>query len=528
MFLKKICPTCNRGLFQSDSKWGTTRVILFTCGHLWQGEELDTNKDIDTSPSTDGKELHPFQIEGVRAAIESNARILIGDEMGLGKTVQAIRTLTSRRKELLPAALFCKAGMKVQWMQELLRWSGMELSAQPILDSRDKMEVGHDVYVFSMDLLSRFNGSLKPAFTKAGIQTIIIDECQLIKNHQSKRAVAVRECCQGIEHILPLSGTPIKNRAPEFFSIWNILLPEKFPVYERYLGRWVKIYYDSSGRPKYGGLKNPDEFFDYVKGHYIRRLREDVMPELPALNRQFHFSELGEKVEAAYQKELEAFLEFYEGGCSTSEQGSFTFQSNIMAYLSRMRHLTGLAKIQPTADFVDEFLMGTDRQITIFCHHKDVHQLLLAALKITTETLGINLPLSLTADLNADSRSVIQEQFLRGESRVLVASALAFSEGLNLQSCSDCVLVERQWNPANEEQSEGRFIRMGRANDAPSQVNSTYMIAIGTIDEYLTEIVETKREQVKASLGDSTMPWGEADIIKSLCEALRGKRKWRI
>ena len=44
----------------------------------------------------------------------------------------------------------------------------------------------------------------------------------------------------------------------------------------------------------------------------------------------------------------------------------------------------------------------------------------------------------------------------------MVASTLAAGEGLNLQTCSDCVIHERQWNPANEEQVEGRFIRIGQ------------------------------------------------------------------
>ena len=45
---------------------------------------------------------------------------------------------------------------------------------------------------------------------------------------------------------------------------------------------------------------------------------------------------------------------------------------------------------------------------------------------------------------------------------LLVASQLAAGEGLNLQTCCDCVMHERQWNPGKEEQCEGRFIRIGQ------------------------------------------------------------------
>jgi len=75
------------------------------------------------------------------------------------------------------------------------------------------------------------------------------------------------------------------------------------------------------------------------------------------------------------------------------------------------------------------------------------------------------------------------------------------------------------------EQSEGRFVRIGQVN----QVNVTYMVAIGTIDEFLSEIVERKREVVKSALdGERPEKWSESNIIKELAEILaeqRGK-KW--
>ena len=110
--------------------------------------------------------------------------------------------------------------------------------------------------------------------------------------------------------------------------------------------------------------------------------------------------------------------------------------------------------------------------------------------------------------------------------RILVASTLAFGEGLNLQSCSDCLLVERQWNPANEEQAECRFVRIGQKADS---VQSTYIIASGTVDEYLTEIVERKREIVARTLSNKELIWNESEIIKELADriAQAHREKWR-
>ncbi len=72
----------------------------------------------------------------------------------------------------------------------------------------------------------------------------------------------------------------------------------------------------------------------------------------------------------------------------------------------------------------------------------------------------------------------------------MIASTLASGEGLNLQSCSDCVMHERQWNPSAEEQAEGRFIRIGQLAQS---VNAVYMHADDTVDTDLHNIVEGKR-----------------------------------
>jgi SNF2 family DNA or RNA helicase len=82
---------------------------------------------------------------------------------------------------------------------------------------------------------------------------------------------------------------------------------------------------------------------------------------------------------------------------------------------------------------------------------------------ISTFCTEMNLaaPLSLTAENTWQERGDIADRFQNHESRILIASTLAAGEGMNLQKCSDCLIVERQWNPANEEQAESRFIRIG-------------------------------------------------------------------
>jgi len=111
-------------------------------------------------------------------------------------------------------------------------------------------------------------------------------------------------------------------------------------------------------------------------------------------------------------------------------------------------------------------------------------------------------------------------------SRIMIASTLAAGEGLNLQFCADAVMLERQWNPANEEQAEGRFHRFGQLHP----VTVTYMIASETIDEYFTELVEQKRAIVGSTLDNKDIQWDQNSLMTELAQILvtKGKKSWKL
>jgi SNF2 family DNA or RNA helicase len=87
-------------------------------------------------------------------------------------------------------------------------------------------------------------------------------------------------------------------------------------------------------------------------------------------------------------------------------------------------------------------------------------------------------------------------------------------------------MLERQWNPANEEQAEGRFHRFGQVNP----VSVIYMIASETIDEYFTELVEQKRAIVSSTLDNKELQWDSNSLMQELALVLttKGKKAWKL
>ena len=433
---------------------------------------------------------YPFQIAGMEAAYKSfrtRKGFAILDYMGLGKTIQALGLVKFLTPEQLPVLWIVKSGLKYQFLGEILRILGNSYCPLMILSGKDGVLPGFKNYIISYDTLRTFDNE---KFVKLGIKLIVLDEVQQIKNKDSKRAQEVTDLVYKLPeaNILPLSGTPWKNRGSELFTMFNLIAPDKFPSFQQFVNQWVDYYLDkNSGKYKEGGIRNIKAFKDYVKDLCIRREPEEVMPEFPPITRTRLLCEIPEIEEAAYANEMDQFAEWF---IALTLEGKTANSQEIIAKLARMRHIVGLAKVPFTMEHVQDYLDETDGKILIGVHHQDVGLMLTNQLKEYCRKNHPRIPIvNITSDMDGAARNKAQDIFNKSERAIMVASTLAAGEGLNLQTCDYVYNHERQWNPANEEQFEGRCRRIGQLK----KIKSQYPHAKGTTDEHLDRLVDMKR-----------------------------------
>lgn len=520
--IRQECPACKKiAVEQSRLRLGKTLIIKLACGHIMHSEVLSSESAIyDSLQFSDGCKPREYQLDAIKFAEESNVRCIIADEQGLGKTIESLCTLRLHKEKLLPALVVCPSSVKLQWMFETHRICGNapEYLVQVIQSGKEMAMPGFNMYVITYDMLK--NEKVFSMLPEGYIKTIIIDECQRIKNHLSERAKAVQRIAKKTEHIIAMSGTPIKNNAGEYFTVLNLVKPTLFPHYQKFIDNYCDAY-NNGWSQKVGGLKDAERFHEDTKDIIIRRTKAEVLKDLPSLDRKFHHVELDKKLNKAYAAAMEELEE-----AMYSDDDSFTAMSNKIAIMSKMRHITGIGKVADCVDFVTEFILSTDRKMVIFTHHQDVMEMLRMQLNAWLADGGFNPTLVMSSSLDGNARSALVESFKDLSNRVMIASTLAAGEGLNLQFCSDAVLLERQWNPANEEQSEARFHRFGQENS----VTITYFIASGTIDEFFTELVEVKRSIVAAAMDNKSIEWSQQTLMKELAEILvtRGRKAWSL
>lgn len=528
--IKQICPAVDKETGKVCGKvaveltrvaLGNDFLIILECGHSVTEGRLGSKDDAYTSiVSSDGKRLMPYQIEGIKRIEAADARAILADMQGLGKTWQACGLIKLHPKELLPAVVISPATVKLQWHHEIVRICGLEgFRTQVISHGKEFAAPGFDIYVVTYEMAKNDNIW---QYVKDDIKLVVIDECQRIKNHLSDRAKAIQKLCKHVPHILPMSGTPIKNHAGEYFTVLNLVQPRRYPHYDKFIKEDCDSF-NNGWAQKVGGLKNPAQFAEDTKDFIIRRTKEEVLKDLPDFARRFTHVELDGKVRKAYTdliQELDDVL--YDDQMTSMQQGAAK-----IAIMSKMRHITGLSKVPAVAEYVKEFLESNDRKITIFTHHVDVMELLAAECDEFLQEMHLNRALLMKGTLSADDRYRLTNRFREEDRcRVMIASTLAAGEGLNLQFCSDAVMMERQWNPANEEQAESRFHRYGQKN----AVTVNYAIVSETIDEYFTELVEQKRAIVAGALDNKEIQWSESSLMAELAMILvvKGKKAWKL
>jgi SNF2 family DNA or RNA helicase len=300
--------------------------------------------------------------------------------------------------------------------------------------------------------------------------------------------------------------------------------PTKFYSYQAYLRQWVKYTFDDSGKRKEGGINNPSRFKEYIKDMVVRREYEEVMKVFPSVNRMKLAVQLDALSQNSYNEEVSNFVKWYNQALADNNYESEVNSMAILAKLNRMRHIAGLAKIPATISFAEEFFENTDKKLAIFVHHKDVGHIIYSELK---KMFGDKIDIfSLTAELSDAERFEMQEAFNKSPRAFIVASTLASGEGINLQTCADAIMHERQWNPQNEDQAfPGRFRRIGQLS---KHVNGTFVEAEGTVDEHLDSIVTRKRIQFHEVMNKGEVPvWNENDIIREIAETIIAKHKTR-
>lgn len=501
----KFCEVATRSEIVSESRIGPYTYYRFKCGHAqMETTPVESEDSLRLTSIAGDKEAYEFQKIGILFAQKTDYNCLIADAMGLGKTIQALLCIANENK-LSPTLVVIKAATLYQWMREYKSWaSESDLGIMAITSSKAPILPGlFSTYLISMELLAR--KGMVEKLLPLKVKSVVVDESHSFKDPDAKRSRALVQLIKelDIQHKIFLSGTPVKNRASEYFTVLNLLAPAHFPSYAQFCRKWL----DDNGRIRPYLL---EEFHTLISRWVIRREKREVLTNLPPFRRTQYYITIDDPVlKDSYNRELDLFSNFERSGGAID-------QASLLGWLQRLRHITGKAKITHALEYIHEFLNSADgEKIAIGIHHQDVRDGIYYAL----QEQGL-MPLKLSGEDSAEVKDRIIQEFTNNPARrILILNMLAGGVGLNIQCCAHTVILERQWNAADEEQYESRFDRNGQTKS----VLAEYMLASGTIDQFFTEMVESKRKM----MGETLSTWAftsDKEAMRELADRVRMAR----
>ncbi len=441
--------------------------------------------------------LRDYQVEGVkwmRYLHDVNLGGCLADDMGLGKTLQTIMLLlTIYPLCKKPSLIVMPKSLIFNWKSEIEKFAPKLKYSIYYGSNRDlKSAMKAQVILTSY---ATVRNDVEQLMNKE-FEYLILDESQYIKNvsAQISRSVKLLKA----NHRLALSGTPIENNLTELYSLFSFLNPAMFGSIEEFNARYA-IPIQKEGNEEVT-LSLRKKIFPFM----LRRLKEDVLTQLPERVEQRCYVEMSPEQARFYEERRSYYKEHIEQSIAT--QGLEKSQLEIFKALTELRRIASVPEslssdtiASPKIDMLMENLLqavANDHKVVVFFNY-------IAGIEIVGEALekeGIRYATMTGATNNREK--VVTEFQTDTECKVLLMTLKTGGVGLNLTAADTVYIFEPWWNKSAENQAISRLHRIGQHNT----VFAYSIITLGTIEEKIAKLQDVKQQLFDSLIGsDSTV-----------------------
>uniref|UniRef100_A0A8C3K6U1 Zinc finger RANBP2-type containing 3 n=1 Tax=Calidris pygmaea TaxID=425635 RepID=A0A8C3K6U1_9CHAR len=440
------------------------------------------------------KKLLPFQEKGIIFALQRSGRCMIADEMGLGKTIQAI-AISYYYKNEWPLLIVVPSSLRYPWVDEMEKWIP-ELSPDDISIIQNKTDTGRistsKVTILGYGLLTSDAQTLVDTLYRQNFKVVVIDESHYMKSRNATRSKILLPIVQKALRAILLTGTPALGRPEELFMQIEALFPKRFGTWNQYAKKYCNArvrFFGKRTQWDCRGASNLEELHQLLSEIMIRRLKNDVLTQLPPKVRQRIPFDLPQ---AAAKNLNTTFAEWERLMRNLNSDATESHFSQVMNLITRMYKETAIAKAGAVKDYIKMMLENDKLKFLVFAHH-------LSMLQACTEAAIENKVRYIRIDGSVPSAERIHlvNQFQKDpDTRVAILSIQAAGQGLTFTAATHVVFAELYWDPGHIKQAEDRAHRIGQC----SSVNIHFLIAKGTMDTLMWAMLNRKAKVTGSTL----------------------------
>jgi len=430
--------------------------------------------------------LRPFQRDAYEFATSTGkrdlkntggTRVLVADEMGLGKTVTSLAIMLHHVASW-PLLILCPASLRHTWPAEIEKFMpSLPTSAVYVVSGFDDADFYSNpnkrerikIVVATYSLLQNRSAAAR-VLEDFHFRAIIADESHNLKERTSQRCKLAMPLLMRADHVCLLSGTPALARPVELWAQLHSLAPKVFGSYTAFTKKFC-----NARRGRFGwdvkGCSNSDELHALLKNYMIRRLKSDVLHDLPPKQRMI----VPVKVSPEHAAKCRTLIQDMEAARLSIDElvGQEAESANFEARRMFMEafQASGLAKSQAVSEYLLDWLAGSGTQkILVFAHHKEVLDTLEQTVSKKMKGVG---HIRIDGSVPSAERAARVRKFqTNAKIRVALLSVTAAGVGLTLTAASSVLFSELFWTPGVLAQAEDRAHRIGQVNS----VNVMYCV----------------------------------------------------
>lgn len=430
---------------------------------------------------------------------------ILADDMGLGKTLQMICLLEDEKNQHPDSIslIITPASLIFNWQEEIQKFS-KKLHCLCVHGSASKRQgqilkiQNYDVIVTSYDYIRRDHECYK----NHTFAYLVLDEAQYIKNHTTKNASAVKTLTA--QHRFALTGTPIENSLAELWSIFDFLMPGylyNYHYFRKHYEREIVKYHNEERSVKLKQLVEP---------FILRRIKRDVLKELPDKIEKVQYLEFSEEEEKLYMANLVQINKDLQK--KLNMEGFDRFQ--ILAMMTKLRQIccdarllyenidTCSSKLEGCMDLILS-AKANDKKVLLFSSFTSLLDLMEDELVKQDITY-----LKLTGETSKEARREAVNRFQNKEADVFLISLKAGGTGLNLTVAEVVIHFDPWWNMSAQNQATDRAYRIGQTQN----VQVYKLIMKNSIEEKILKLQEKKMDL------SNTFTQGSEGSITSMSE----------
>mmetsp|Transcript_34297 Transcript_34297/g.82616 ORF Transcript_34297/g.82616 Transcript_34297/m.82616 type:complete len:1136 (-) Transcript_34297:436-3843(-) len=425
-------------------------------------------------------------------------RILLCDEMGLGKTITSLAIMTHYIDEW-PLLILCPASLRYTWPSEIEKFlPGIPSTSVYVMQGFDDADVYENplkrkkvkIVVATYSLLQNRAAAAR-CLDQFNFKCIIVDESHNLKQKKSQRTALALPLLQKADRLVLLSGTPALARPVELWTQVYAIAPKLFGKYTPFTIRYCDAKRDRFGW-NVNGLSHAEELHERLRPIMVRRLKADVLHELPPKVRSIVPVTLPRSSKRT--ESINVMKELHDTRQSVAdlvgeEANSAHFEAR--GLLMQAYQTCGIAKADAVCDYCLDWLKGTNQQqkVLIFAHHAAVLDAVEKA--VSKELKGVG-HIRIDGTVSSNDRAIRVKKFqTSSQVRVAILSMTAAGVGLTLTAASSVIFAELHWTPGVLAQCEDRAHRIGQ----PDSVNVVYLICEDSnmsIDNQLWKMLSRK------------------------------------